>query len=76
MATNINHMVTKSLQKQLDQVAMQQNEKENVIEEELLSINDATQFYTPKRIRNTLPRIPCTKERLAGYSYGTSESIY
>jgi hypothetical protein len=76
MATNINHMVIKGLHKQLDQVAMQQNEKKNVIKEKLSSINDATQFYTPKKIQNIMPRIPRTKEWLVGYNYGTSENIY
>ncbi len=44
---NINHLMTQSLQRQLDQVAIQQNEEENVIEEELSFVNDAMQFYTP-----------------------------
>ncbi len=35
MVTNINQIVTQSLQRQLDQVTMQQNEEENVIEEKL-----------------------------------------
>jgi len=35
MVTNINQIVTQSLLKQLDQVAMQQNEEENVIEEKV-----------------------------------------
>jgi hypothetical protein len=39
MATHVNHMLTQSLQRQLDQVA-------NVVEEELLLLNDPTQFHT------------------------------
>lgn len=35
MVININQVVTQSLQRQLYQVVMQYNEKENVIEEEL-----------------------------------------
>jgi len=35
MVTNINQVVTQSLQRRLDQVTMQQNEEENVIEEKL-----------------------------------------
>jgi hypothetical protein len=35
MVTNISQIVTQSLLKQLDQVAMQQNEEENVIEEKV-----------------------------------------
>ncbi len=42
MVTNINQIVTQSLLKQLDQVAMQQNEEENVIEENVQFTNDAT----------------------------------
>ncbi len=42
MVTNINQIVTQSLLKQLDQVAMQQNEEENVIEEKVQFTNDAT----------------------------------
>jgi len=55
-------MVTKSLQRQLDQLTMQQNEKKKLIEEELMFVNDVMQFYIPKRIQNIMPRIPKTKE--------------
>jgi hypothetical protein len=55
-------MVIKSMQGQLYQVTMQQNEENNVIEEELLFVNDATQFYIPNKIQNIMPRIPKTKE--------------
>ncbi len=67
MVTNIYCMVIKSLQRQLDQITMQQNEENNVIEEEFLCVNDATQFYIPKRIQNIMPRIHKTKEQLIGY---------
>jgi hypothetical protein len=41
---------------------MQQNEENNVIEEEFLFVNNATQFYIPKEIQNIMPRITKTKE--------------
>lgn len=67
MVININRMVTKSLQRQLDQLTMQQNEKKKLIEEELMFVNDVMQFYIPKRIQNIMPRIPKTKEQPIGY---------
>ncbi len=42
MVTNINQIVTQSLLKQLDQVAMQQNEEENVVKEKMLFTINAT----------------------------------
>ncbi len=46
MVTNISQIITQSLQKQVDQVTMQQNDDENVIEGKLLFANDAKQFHT------------------------------
>jgi hypothetical protein len=68
MAININRAITQSLQKQLDQVAMQQNENKNVMEGELLFASDATKFHTLERIEYTMPRIPKIEERPAGYN--------
>jgi hypothetical protein len=67
MAININRAITRSLQKQLDQVAMQQNENENVMEGELLLANDVAKFHILERIQYTMPRIPKIEERLARY---------
>ncbi len=50
MATHMNCMVIQSLQRQLDQVAIPQNEKKNVIKEKLLLLNDPTKFHTLERI--------------------------
>lgn len=50
MTTNINQVMTQSLQRKLSQVVMQQNEKKNVIEEELQFANDVAHFHTPKNI--------------------------
>ncbi len=44
---NMNHMVTQSLQKQLNKVAIWQNKEENVIEEKLQLLNDVEQFHIP-----------------------------
>jgi hypothetical protein len=63
MAININRAITRSLQKQLDQVAMQQNENENVMEGELL----LAKFHILEIIQYTMPRIPKIEERLARY---------
>jgi hypothetical protein len=68
MAINIIRAITQSLQKQLDQVAMQQNENKNVMEGELLFASDATKFHTLERIEYTMPRIPKIQERPAWYN--------
>jgi acetolactate synthase small subunit len=50
MVTKMNHMVIRSLHKQIDQIAIQQNENENVVEEKLMLLNDVAQFHIPKII--------------------------
>ncbi len=46
MGTNINHMVTQSSQKQLNQVPIRQNEKKNVVEMESSFLEEAMKFHT------------------------------
>ncbi len=46
---------------------MQQNEEENVIEEELLFVNDATQFCTLEIVQYIMPKIPKIEEWPIGY---------
>lgn len=50
MATNINQIVTQSLQRQFNQVTMQQNEDENVVEGEVMFVSDVAQFHTQERV--------------------------
>ncbi len=66
MVTNINQVVTQSLQRRLDQVTMQQNEEENVIEEKLQFVNDVMQFHTLEIIQYIMPIIPRIENNLQG----------
>jgi hypothetical protein len=50
MMTHMNYMVIQSLQGQLGQITIPHNEKKNVVEEEMLLLNDPTQFHTLERI--------------------------
>jgi hypothetical protein len=67
MATNINQVITRSLHRQLTQVAMQQNEDETIIRNynrRRVAIHkyDALQFHTLKKVQYIMSRIPKIEE--------------
>ncbi len=81
MVTKMNCMVIQSLHSQRDQIAIQKNENENVVEEELMLLNDAGQFHIPKQIiyhvKNTQDKGVAYKVQDIVYNnYGTSKNIY
>jgi hypothetical protein len=41
---------------------MQQNKEKNVVEEELLFVNDATQFFILEIVQYIMPKIPKIEE--------------
>ncbi len=54
MVIKMNSMVICSMHRQIDQIAIQQDENENVVEEEIILSNDVAQFHIPKKCN-----IPC-----------------
>jgi hypothetical protein len=57
MGMNMNHMVTQSLQKQLNQVWFWQNEKENVIKMESSLLEEAMKFHTLEKVHYIMSKI-------------------
>jgi hypothetical protein len=74
MGKNMNCMVTRSLQKQLNQVASWHNEEEDIIETKLYFFKKVTQFKPPKKKQYILSRIRMTKEQCP-IRYKTSSTI-
>lgn len=59
-------MVTQSLQKQLNQVPVWQNEKENVIEMESSLLGETMKFHTLERVEYIMSKISKKNEWLIG----------
>ncbi len=53
----MNYMVTQSLPKQLNQVPIQQNEKDYVVEMESSLLEEVMQFHTLEKVQYILSKI-------------------